>query len=82
MTALELNEYLCCLRANNVMAANFKLEGLDMHVTFGPEPAPMDSAVPGGWKSMPLVEGPSDPDDPDPLKLGTLDNFDDVEVTL
>lgn len=78
MTPLELNEYLCCLRANHVMQASLKLGDDTLSVTFAPEfeqpkwmaneaPATQDPA-PGAWK-----QEPSDPDDPDPLGLGPLD---------
>lgn len=84
MSPAELNEYLCCLRANNVMSAHLKFDGTELAVTIGPD-APLwggeqTSAEPGGWKST-----PSDPQDPDPLGLGTLDApmaMDDDEVAL
>lgn len=92
MSPAELNEYLCCMRANNVMSGRIAFNGVEIAATFGPEmPADMPGgSTPGGWKTsaptdtLPssLVEQPSDPDDPDPLKLGQLDVWTDEDVNL
>lgn len=81
MTPIELNEYLCCLRANNVMSCSVKFDGLELAATFAPEFDKVTAdppRAPGGWKSE-----VSDPEDPDPLQIGNLDApiaFDDPEV--
>jgi hypothetical protein len=71
MTAEALKSILDVLRAANVMQAHVKSGHEEIAVTFGPEPMPADLGVepaPGGWKTQ-----PSDPHDPDPLGLGSLD---------
>lgn len=76
-----LKHYLDVLRGANVMSARLVLDGdCEMAFTMGPDfPAgPSQDPSPGGWK----IEV-SDPEDPDPLQLGTLDaplSFDDPEV--
>lgn len=81
MTPYELNEYLCCLRANNVMSGHVKTDEFELNVTLAPEFDKVQSDSPnppGGWKTV-----VSDPSDPDPLGLGALDApiaFDDPEV--
>lgn len=91
MTVETFKDFLAAMRAANVMQANIKCGDESMSIVFGPEPMPgLDSAdpIPGGWKTDPaaqVVPQPSDPMDPDPLGLGSLDApiaYDDPEVTL
>jgi hypothetical protein len=74
MTADTLDQLLAVLRKHNVMTAH--IDGDKLTVTMGPDAPPaFTNPEPGGWKTE-----PSDPLDPDPLGLGTLDagmSFDD-----
>jgi hypothetical protein len=83
ITPQVLDEMLTVLRKHNVMSANLECGGDRIAVTLGPDfPEMADTQIgnsdtqngsvvasgPGGWKAE-----PSDPQDPDPLGLGTLD---------
>jgi hypothetical protein len=80
MTAETLDSILAVLRKHNVMSANLEVGSQRIAVTMGPELPAGGTAdpEPGAWKTQ-----VSDPTDPDPLGLGTLDApmaFDDDEV--
>lgn len=82
ITPAILDEMLAVLRKHNAMSAHIESNGDKIAVTLGPElpVGPSEDPVPGGWKTQ-----VSDPQDPDPLKLGTLDApmaFDDEDVAL
>lgn len=77
-----LDQFLAVFRKHNVMSVNMEAGGDKFCATLGPELPGETGGVPGGWKvaaSEPVrsVEQPSDPADPDPLKLGQLDVFTD-----
>lgn len=64
-----LRDALKAMQDANVMSGQIKLEGLELAVTFGLPPEPVAApVVAGGWKT-----DPQDPDDPDPLGIGSLD---------
>ena len=82
MKPSELAEYLAAFRAADVMSAHLVLPtGASLSITLGPAmPVETAAPLPGRWKTE-----ASDPHDPDPLQLGSLDapmTFDEAEVAL
>ncbi len=69
LTPQLLAEYLKVMRQADVMSARIDTESFDIQVTMGPGRSSAEYVpLPEGWK-----EDASDPLDPDPLGLGSLD---------